>query len=241
MKILLIGYGKMGKAIEGVALKRGHEIVGKIDLNNANELKIYSKSNVDVAIEFTSPATAFENVKYGIEHNIPMVVGSTGWLAKKPEIEQLVAQLNGTFCYSSNYSVGVNIFWAANENLAKLMNLQPDYDVTMEEIHHVYKKDSPSGTAITQAEGILKHIDRKEIWTIGAENLSPNQIFIDHKRVHNTPGTHTVVYTSSVDSIQLTHTAFNRDGFATGAILAAEYIQSKKGVFSMKDVLKLDY
>jgi len=240
MRILLIGYGKMGQAIEGIALKRGHELVGKIDVNNAFDLKKYNSANTDAAIEFTHPSSAFENVKSGIEQGIPMVVGTTGWLDKKFEIEQLVKKLNGSFCYSSNYSVGVNVFWAANEYLAKLMNRHPDYDITMEEIHHVYKKDAPSGTAITQAEGILKNIARKINWTIERETLTPENIFIDHKRVHNTPGTHSVVYTSGIDSIELKHTAFNRDGFATGAVLAAEYIHNKKGVFGMKEVLGID-
>lgn len=239
MRILLIGYGKMGKAIEGIAAKRGHQIVGKIDVENGADLKKYSGENVDAAIEFTHPNSAFENVKYGIENHIPMVVGTTGWLAKLPEIEQLVKSKNGSFCYSSNYSVGVNIFWAVNERLAQLMNPQTDYDVTMEEIHHVYKKDAPSGTAITTAEGVLKHLDRKSKWSIDRENLSVSDIFIQDKREHNIPGTHTVLYTSGIDSIELKHTAFNREGFATGAVLAAEFIASRKGLFSMKDVLSL--
>lgn len=237
MKILLIGYGKMGKTIEGIAIKRGHQIVGKIDVDNGAELKNYSSANVDVAIEFTHPSSAFANIKLGIENNIPMVVGTTGWLDKKPDIEQLVKKLNGSFCYSSNYSVGVNIFWAVNERLAQLMNPQTDYDVTTEEIHHVYKKDAPSGTAITTAEGILKHLDRKTKWSNDRENLSVSDIYIQDKREHNISGTHTVLYTSGIDSIELKHTAFNREGFATGAVLAAEFIVAKKGVFSMKDVL----
>jgi 4-hydroxy-tetrahydrodipicolinate reductase len=237
MKILLIGYGKMGQAIEGIAYKRGHEIVGKIDVQNAADLKNFNAQNTDAAIEFTHPTSAFNNVKQSIENGIPTVVGTTGWLDKKSEIENLCKKLNGSFCYSSNYSVGVNIFWAVNEYLAQLMNLQPEYDITMEEIHHVYKKDAPSGTAITQAEGILKNIDRKEKWSIERDSLTPKDIFIDHKRIHNTPGTHSVHYTSAIDSIELKHTAFNREGFATGAVLAAEYIHNKKGIFSMKEVL----
>jgi 4-hydroxy-tetrahydrodipicolinate reductase len=237
MRILLIGYGKMGQAIEGVAFKRGHQIVGKIDINNGEDLKNFNSSNTDAAIEFTHPSSAFANAKAGIELGIPLVVGTTGWLDKKPEIEQLVKKLNGSFCYSSNYSIGVNIFWAANEYLAKLMGTQTDYDITMEEIHHVYKKDAPSGTAITQAEGILRNVPRKEKWSIERKTLTPKDIFIDHKRIHNTPGTHSVVYTSGIDSIELKHTAFNRDGFATGAVMAAEFIHNKKGIFGMKEVL----
>ena len=239
MKILLIGYGKMGQAIESVALKRGHEVIGKIDVGNISELKNFNKGNTDAAIEFTHPTSAFTNLTYCLESQIPVVCGTTGWAAGLTEIKSLCEKLNGSLCYSSNYSIGVNIFWAANEYLAKIMNDAPEYDITMEEIHHVYKKDAPSGTAITQAEGILKNIARKEKWSIERESLTPKDIFIDHKRIHNTPGTHSVMYTSAIDSIELKHTAFNRDGFATGAILAAEYIKTKTGVFGMKEVLGL--
>lgn len=239
MKILLIGYGKMGKAIEGIAVKRGHQVVGKIDVDNAAELKNFNGSNVDAAIEFTHPSSAYSNVKYCLENNIPVVCGTTGWLDKLPEIKQLREKMNGSMCYSSNYSIGVNLFWAVNEKLAQLMNPHADYDVTMEEIHHVYKKDAPSGTAITTAEGVLAHLERKKSWSIDRENLSPKELFIDHKREHNVPGTHTVVYTSGIDSIELRHTAFNREGFATGAVVAAEYISTQKGFFSMKEVLSL--
>jgi 4-hydroxy-tetrahydrodipicolinate reductase len=239
MKILLIGYGKMGKTIEGIAIKRGHQIAGKIDVNNAHELSQYNGSNVDVAIEFTHPSSAYNNLKYCAENNIPLVCGTTGWLDKKAEIDELFIKNNGSFCYSSNFSIGVNVFWAVNEKLAQLMNPLTEYDVTTEEIHHVYKKDAPSGTAITTAEGIIKNLDRKKGWSIDLETLSTEQIYIGHKRIHNYPGTHTVVYTSSIDSIELKHTAFNREGFATGAVVAAEYIANKKGLFTMKDVLSL--
>lgn len=237
MKILLIGYGKMGKAIESIASKRGHQIIGKIDVENENDLKKISEKNIDVAIEFTHPSSAFSNIKTVIENNIPIVVGTTGWTNQKPEIESLVKSKNGSFCYSTNYSVGVNIFWALNERLAELMNLQTDYDVTMEETHHVYKKDAPSGTAISTAEGILKHLNRKSKWTNDRENLTVSDLYIQDKREHNIPGTHNVLYTSGIDSIELKHTAFNREGFATGAVLAAEFITNRKGIFSMKDVL----
>lgn len=239
MKILLIGYGKMGQAIEGLAVKRGHQIVGRIDVNSADDLKQFNGANTDVAIEFTYPGAAFGNVKYCIENGIAVVCGTTGWLEKKPTIDDLVQKLGGSFCYSSNYSIGVNIFWAVNEKLAALMDKAPDYDVTTEEIHHVYKKDAPSGTAITTAEGILKNLSRKEKWSIEREYLSVKDLYIDHKRIHNTPGTHTVLYTSAVDSIELKHTAFNREGFASGAVVAAEYIKGKKGLFGMKEVLGL--
>jgi 4-hydroxy-tetrahydrodipicolinate reductase len=237
MRILLIGYGKMGKAIEGIAVKRGHQIVGKIDVDNAHDFAKFNASNVDAAIEFTHPSSAFDNISKGLNADIPMVVGTTGWLEKMPIIHELIKSRNGSFCYSSNYSVGVNIFWAVNERLAQLMNPQTDYDVTTEEIHHVYKKDAPSGTAITTAEGILKHLDRKKKWSNERETLTPSDLYIQDKREHNVPGTHTVLYTSGIDSIELTHTAFNREGFATGAVLAAEFIADKKGVFSMKEVL----
>ncbi len=239
MKILLIGYGKMGKTIEGVAVKRGHQIVGKIDVDNAQDLRKFNESNVDVAIEFTHPSSAFGNLTYALECGIPIVCGTTGWLHQMNEIQSLRTQKNGSFCYSSNYSIGVNLFWAVNEKLAELMNPHEDYDVTMEEVHHVYKKDAPSGTAITTADGVLKHLSRKQKWSIDRDSLSQKEIYIDHKREHNIPGTHTVLYTSPIDSIELKHTAFNRDGFATGAVVAAEYISNKKGFFTMKDVLSL--
>jgi len=239
MKILLIGYGKMGKTIEGVAAKRGHQVVGKIDVENATDLGKFNATNVDAAIEFTHPNAAFGNLTYCLENKIPIVCGTTGWLEKMPEIQALRQIENGSLCYSSNYSIGVNVFWAVNEKLALLMNLHEDYDVTMEEIHHVYKKDAPSGTAITAAEAIVENIDRKQSWTINRERLTQTELFIDHKREHNAAGTHSVLYTSAIDSIVLTHTAFNREGFATGAVLAAEFISRKKGFFSMKDVLSL--
>ncbi len=239
MKILLIGYGKMGKAIEGIAAKRGHQIVGKIDVDNAEDLKKFNSSNVDAAIEFTHPTSAFANLTYSLESGIPIVCGTTGWLEKMPEIQSLRAMKNGALCYSSNYSIGVNIFWAVNEKLAALMNSHEDYDVTMEEIHHVYKQDAPSGTAITAAEGVLTHLQRKEKWTIDRDKLVQKELYINHKREHNVPGIHTVLYTSPIDSIALTHTAFNREGFATGAVVAAEYISNKKGFFTMKEVLDL--
>lgn len=239
MKILLIGYGKMGKAIEGVAIKRGHLIIGKIDAENFSDLSKFNPSNTDVAIEFTHPLAAFENIKHVLNAQIPIVVGTTGWIDKLPLIHELVSEKNASFCFSSNYSVGVNLFWAVNEKLAQLMNPQPEYDVTLEEIHHVYKKDAPSGTAITTAEGVIKHLDRKNKWSNDRENLTVSDVFIQDKREHNIPGTHTVLYTSGIDSIELKHTAFNREGFATGAVLAAEFIANKKGIFSMKDVLSL--
>lgn len=239
MKILLIGYGKMGKTIEGIAVKRGHQIVGKIDMENYHELKNFNGENTDVAIEFSHPSSAYNNLKYCAENNIKLVCGTTGWLDKRNEIDNLFIKNGGSFCYSSNYSIGVNVFWAVNEKLAQLMNAHPDYDVTTEEIHHVYKKDAPSGTAITTAEGIINNLDRKKEWTIDIEHLNQNQLFIDHKRIHNIPGTHTVLYTSAIDSIELTHTAFNRDGFATGAVVAAEFVSKNKGIFNMKDVLAL--
>lgn len=239
MKLLLIGYGKMGKAIEGIAVKRGHTVVGKIDVSNTEDLKKFNNTNTDAAIEFTHPDAAVSNLTYCLQNHIPIVCGTTGWLKHLHTIKNLCTEQGGSMCYSSNYSIGVNIFWAVNEKLAQLMNAQTDYDVTLEEIHHVYKKDAPSGTAITTAEGILAHLERKKSWTIDTENLTPQQLHIAHKREHNVPGTHTVLYTGSVDSITLTHTAFNREGFATGAVVAAEFIAGKKGFFTMKDVLSI--
>ncbi|MDX2189192.1 MAG: 4-hydroxy-tetrahydrodipicolinate reductase [Bacteroidota bacterium] len=240
MRILLVGYGKMGQTIEGIAIKRGHTIAGKIDVNNASDIHNFNNSNTDAAIEFTHPNSAFNNVSVLLNSNIPTVCGTTGWLDKKQDIENLCKSKNGSFIYASNYSIGVNIFWAVNEYMAILMNKALEYDVTMDEIHHVYKKDAPSGTAITAAEGVLKHLKRKNKWTIDRGSISPSDLYIDHHRIHNKPGTHTVMYTSPVDSIELTHTAFNRDGFATGSVVAAEYIHDKKGIFSMKEVLGIN-
>jgi 4-hydroxy-tetrahydrodipicolinate reductase len=237
MKILLIGYGKMGKAIETIALQRGHEIYDRIGSQQKDKLTIAFLKGADVAIEFTSPHSAVENIQKCFEAQLPVAVGSTGWNAEKENIEKACLEKNGTLLAASNFSVGVNLFFAINQHLAKIMNTQMDYDVSIEEIHHIHKLDKPSGTAITTAEGILQNFNRKKSYTIDGQ--STEKIFIDCKRENEVPGTHTVRYVSPIDSIELTHTAYNRQGFALGAVLAAEFINGKKGVFTMQDLLKI--
>ena len=232
MKIALLGYGKMGKEIEKIALQRGHEIVlKKTEENNFSGLE-----HADVAIDFSIPTAAIENISTCFKYNIPVVSGTTGWLEKYSEMVTLCKEKNGAFLYASNFSVGVNLFFELNSYLAKLMSKVKEYNVSMEEIHHTQKLDAPSGTAITIAEGIFKET-QYNAWTLN--NASENEIHINAKRVENVPGTHSVFYKSAVDEIEIKHTAFNRQGFALGAVVAAEWILGKKGIFSMKDVLNL--
>lgn len=234
MKILLVGYGKMGKTIERVALERGHEIAAKIDIDNRDDL---NTAEGDVAIEFSHPDAAFDNVKKCVERGIPVVCGTTGWLARKPEIENLVRQKNAAFFYASNYSLGVNVFFKLNEHLARMMNQFGAYDVSIDEVHHTEKKDAPSGTAISLAEGVLKHLERKTRW-VGGSAGDKHDIAITSSRVADVPGTHTVTYASVIDDIEIKHTAHTREGFALGAVLVAEWIRDKKGVLNMDDFLK---
>jgi 4-hydroxy-tetrahydrodipicolinate reductase len=234
MKIVLVGYGKMGKTIEKIALQRGHQIAGKIDVDNASDL---DSVQADAAIEFSHPDAAFNNVRKCIELGIPVVCGTTGWLDRKPEIEQLVKNKNGSFFYASNYSLGVNVFFKLNEHLATLLKNFDTYNVSMDEIHHTEKKDSPSGTAITLAEGIMKVIDRKKRW-VNDETAARDELAIRSIRIGQVPGTHTVKYTSPIDEIEIKHTAHTREGFALGAVLVAEWIQGKKGTLNMDDFLK---
>jgi 4-hydroxy-tetrahydrodipicolinate reductase len=238
MKIALIGYGKMGKAIEQVAVHRAHEVVLKIDEYNLQDFNKQNISKADVAIEFTGPHSACENVKRALELDIPVVCGSTGWLEKLEEVEQLCLSRKGSFIYSSNYSVGVNIFFEINKRLAALMAAHKGYEVQVTEIHHTQKKDAPSGTAITMAEQILEGLGRKKRWV---NRLSDNtdELEIISERIDPAAGTHKVKYSSTIDDIEIIHTAHNREGFALGAVLAAEYISGKKGIFNMKDVLNL--
>jgi 4-hydroxy-tetrahydrodipicolinate reductase len=238
IKIALIGYGKMGKAIEAIALERGHEIVLKIDVNNAADLTAANLQEADAAIEFTGPHSAFNNVMKCLEYGVPLVCGSTGWLDKLEEAKAYCRQQNGCFLYASNFSVGVNIFFEINKRLAELMKPHTGYNVSMEEIHHTQKKDAPSGTAVTLAEQVLANIDRKDKW-VNDETTDPRALSIISKRIDPAPGTHTVTYHSAVDTIGIVHTAHNRTGFATGAILAAEFVKGKNGIFSMKEVLGL--
>lgn len=238
MKIALIGYGKMGKAIEEIALQKGHKIVLKIDISNAQEFTTEQLRAADVAIEFTGPHSAFENIKKCIEVGIPVVSGSTGWLDKWSEIETLCKTHNGCLVYSSNYSIGVNLFFELNQYLAKLMDPYADYDVSMTEIHHTEKKDAPSGTAISLAEQILANMGRKDNW-INDQAGKTTDLHIHSERIDPAPGTHSIKYSSAIDDIEIIHTAHSRKGFASGAVLAAEFANQKNGIFTMKDVLGL--
>lgn len=234
MKILLVGYGKMGKTIERIAQDRGHEITGRIDVDNQHE---FENAVADVAIEFSHPDAAYENIKKCLTRKIPVVCGTTGWLNKKAEVEKLTKETNGTFFYASNYSLGVNLFFKLNEHLAKLMKNFNTYDVALEEIHHTEKKDAPSGTAITLAEGVLKSIDRKKGW-VNSDSKNSQDLAIKSFRIGTVPGTHTVKYTSLMDDIEIKHTAHTREAFALGAVMVAEWLKDKKGILNMDDFLK---
>lgn len=232
MKIALLGYGKMGQTIERIALERGHEIVLKKDEFNTYE----GLSNADVAIDFSIPAVAVENISNCFHANVPVISGTTGWLERYDEMVALCKEKNGAFISSSNFSLGVNLFFGLNEYLAKMMSKFGSYSVEMEEIHHTQKLDAPSGTAISLAKGVIENSDYTN-WTL--EEAKENQIHIEAVRTENVPGTHTVTYNSEVDTIEIKHTAHNRDGFALGAVIAAEWIVGKHGIFTMKDVLEL--
>ncbi len=238
MNIALIGYGKMGKAIEEIALQRGHRIVLKIDQPNLHEFTKENLSKADAAIEFTGPHSAFENVKALIEWGVPLVCGSTGWTEHLDQMKKLCAEKQGAFIYSSNYSIGVNLFFELNKKLAGLMAGHPEYEVLLEETHHTQKKDAPSGTAITLAEQVLSFITKKKRW-VNELSDNPEDLEIISQRVDPAPGTHSVKYSSVVDDIEIIHTAHSRMGFAGGAVLAAEFIKGKKGFFTMKEVLGL--
>lgn len=233
MKIALLGYGKMGKAIEKIALQRGHEIVLKIDENSL----YYDISIADVAIDFSIPEAAFKNITTCLNNNVPVISGTTGWLDKLPEAVELCKEKNGAFISASNFSLGVNIFFELNNYLAKMMRNLKQYTISIEETHHTKKLDTPSGTAITLAEGIIGNSD-KESWALDVTNKE-TEIPIRAKRIDEVPGTHTVAYKSAVDTLEIKHTAHSRDGFALGAVIAAEWLLGKTGVFTMKDVLGL--
>jgi 4-hydroxy-tetrahydrodipicolinate reductase len=236
MNIALIGYGKMGKAIEEIALERGHTVVLKIDINTMDQFTTEKLQKCDVAIEFTNPHSAVENIITCLNAGVPVVSGSTGWLDHWEEVKAACTTKNGSLIYASNYSIGVNIFFEVNKKLAQLMKQHASYEVSMTEIHHTEKKDAPSGTAITLAEQIIENIGRKKQW-VNQVSLSVDDLPIISERIDPAPGTHTVKYSSPIDDIEITHTAHNRKGFASGAVLAAEFLQNKKGIFSMKDVL----
>jgi 4-hydroxy-tetrahydrodipicolinate reductase len=238
MKIALIGYGKMGKTIEEIALQRGHSVKLKIDIDS---MEIFTNENLqqcDVAIEFTGPHSAKENIMKCLDAGIPVVSGSTGWLDNWEEVANFCKEKNGSFLYASNFSVGVNIFFEVNKKLAQLMKGRDEYAISMEEIHHTQKKDAPSGTAITLAEHILQEIPAKKKW-VNIESANPDELPIISKREDPAPGTHSIKYSSDIDDIEIIHTAHNRQGFALGAVLAAEFIYTNKGIFSMKHVLGL--
>ena len=235
MKIALIGYGKMGKTIEQIALQRGHQIVSIIDINNTADFDSEAFRSADVAIEFTTPATALGNYMRCFEANVPVVSGTTGWLSHLDEVKAKCEQEGKTFFYASNFSVGVNIFFALNRYLAKIMNGFPAYDVRMTEVHHIHKLDAPSGTAITVAEGILDNVERKERWTLETAE-QPTDLPIHAIREGEVPGIHEIIYESEADTISIKHDAKSRAGFALGAVIAAEFTAGKKGFLGMNDL-----
>lgn len=244
MRIALIGYGKMGKTIEKIALDRGHDITLKIDSSNKSEFTTdaLKNTNTDVAIEFTHPDAGYDNITKLISSGVKVISGTTGWLDRYDEVVNHIKKHNGSMIYASNFSVGVNLFFEINRKLAQLMNSHTAYDVSIEEIHHITKKDAPSGTAITIAEDIIDHYDHKAIWksTQVIESMPPSsqgELMISSLREEDVPGTHTITYSSEIDEINLQHIAKSRKGFALGAVLAAEYLQDKDGIYSMKDVL----
>ena len=236
MKVAILGYGKMGQIIEKIALERGHNILLKINLNNIDELNIENLKKADVVIDFSTPESAKTNIILSIDANKPIISGTTGWLNDYKEVKDYCIKNNGTFLYASNFSLGVNLFFELNKNLAKLMKKHKQYQINLTEIHHSEKLDAPSGTAISLAEQIISESNIKNKWTLNSEN-SDEELKIDAQRKGNITGTHSVNYRSEIDSISIIHEAYSRDGFALGAVIAAEWIISKKGVFSMHDVL----
>ncbi|HAV02482.1 4-hydroxy-tetrahydrodipicolinate reductase [Chryseobacterium salipaludis] len=231
MKIALVGYGKMGKIIDDIATGKGHEIVARLRETPTPE----SLNGAEVAIEFSHPEAAFENIQVCLQNQVPVVCGTTGWLQHRAEVEKLAAECGTAFLYGSNFSLGVNLFFALNEKLAAMMKQFAQYQVQLEEIHHTAKKDAPSGTAITLAEGIISQDPRFEAWKL--EETKENELGIFALREEDVPGTHTVSYRSAEDEIEIKHTAYSRQGFAAGAVLAAEWLKGRRGVFTMKDVL----
>jgi 4-hydroxy-tetrahydrodipicolinate reductase len=238
MNILLLGYGKMGQMIDKMASEKGHHIVGRINVDNREDLKGLDNSSVDVAIDFSQPTAAVDNIKWCIDQQIPVAVGTTGWLDRQPEVDAYCEAKKGTYLYASNFSIGVNIFFKVNAYLARLMGSRHAYDISLKEIHHTQKLDAPSGTAITLAEGIIRNIDRKTGWVNG-QTGKQNELPIKSERIDPTPGTHEVTYSSPIDTIDIKHTAHGREGFASGAILVAEWIVTQKGILTMDDFLAL--
>ncbi|MDI1355042.1 MAG: 4-hydroxy-tetrahydrodipicolinate reductase [bacterium] len=235
MNIALIGYGKMGKEIEAIALQKGHHIVLKIDKDNADAISGEELKKADVAIEFSTPGTVIENIKQCMHAKVPIVVGTTGWYDDYEAIIAFCQARNGALFHATNFSIGVNLFFKVNTYLAELMNKYEEYDVSMEEIHHIHKLDKPSGTAITLAEQVLAKIKRKTKWSIS--DKSANTLFIKDVREGEVPGTHIMKYTSAIDDLEIMHKAHNRKGFAMGAIMAAEFLKGKKGIYTMNDII----
>lgn len=240
MRIALLGYGKMGKMIERIAVERGHEVVLIVDESNRTSVTDEELKQADVAIEFTMPAVAVDNYKWCFDNGIPVVSGTTGWLEKWEEITAYCRERGGSFFYASNFSIGVNLFFHLNRYLAKLMNGFADYQVFIEETHHIHKLDAPSGTAITLAEGILDNHSGYRSWQLAQGEAMPGEVVpVTAKRIGEVPGTHVVNYKSSVDKIEIRHEAFSREGFARGAVLAAEFLKGKTGVYGMEDMLAM--
>lgn len=236
MRIVLFGYGKMGKEIEQIALQRGHTIALKIDKDNQAEASKENLQKADVAIEFSTPHTVTGNIKKCFDANLPIVVGATGWYEQFDAIKKDCEENKHALFYATNFSVGVNLFWKITEQMAKLMNGFPEYEASMQEIHHVHKLDKPSGTAITTAEKLMANQTQKKKWSLDRSEKK-DELYIDVVREDEVPGTHTVYYKSAIDEINLTHIAYNRKGFALGAVLAAEFLKGKKGIYTMSDML----
>ena len=243
MNIVLAGYGKMGKMVESIAIERGHHVILKIDVDNLDDFTPAKLEKACVVIEFTKPETAFENVIRCIECGVPVVSGSTGWYARLEEAKKICIERNGSMLCTSNFSLGVNVFFEINRQLARIINRFPEYSVNIEETHHTQKLDAPSGTAITLAEGVISEIERITNWKLADNDSAGNHaglpLPIHAIRKDNIPGTHNVKYSSAIDDIEIIHTAHNRKGFALGAVLAAEYIHNKKGIFTMQDLLEI--
>lgn len=242
MKIVLLGYGKMGQLIEKFAQKRGHEIVLVVDANNRTNIGVEDLEGADVAIDFSTPEAALSNISLCFESNLPIVVGTTGWYEHMQEVKETCLEAEQSLLYGSNFSIGVNIFFHINRLLAKAVDPYKQYDVQVEEIHHIHKLDAPSGTAITIAEGIIDNNTSKSSWVnevVGTESgiiNKPDELLIESLRIEEVPGTHTVLYSSEVDQIEFKHTAHNRDGFALGAVVAAEWLEGRKGFFQVTDI-----
>lgn len=243
MKIVLLGYGKMGQLIEKFALKRGHEVVLVIDANNREDITVEDLQYADVAIDFSAPDAALENISLCFEADLPIVVGTTGWYEHLQEVKETCIEADQSLLYGSNFSIGVNVFFHINRLLAKAMDPYKQYDVQVEEIHHIHKLDAPSGTAITIAEGIIENSTSKDSWVNEVEGSvspdlihKPNELLIESLRIEEVPGTHTVLYSSEVDQIEFKHTAHNRHGFALGAVVAAEWLNGKKGFYQVTEI-----